>query len=180
VITDPVFKRVIAVIRLAMPYTGLILTTRENAEIRRDLLRAGISQMSAGSRTYPGAYADTLTNRPEAQQFWVGDARSLPEIIQDLQNMGFMPSFCTACYRLGRTGEAFMGLAKSAFIHTFCEPNALTSYAEYLADYATPELRASGRRFVDARAAAIQEEGIRAAVQERLAAIDAGTRDVYL
>jgi 2-iminoacetate synthase len=140
----------------------------------------GISQMSAGSRTYPGAYADALINKPEAQQFWVGDERSLPDIIRDLQHMAFMPSFCTACYRLGRTGEKFMGLAKTAFIHSFCEPNALTSYAEYLADYATPELRASGRRFVEERVAAMGEEGRRVAVQQRLASIDAGKRDLYL
>ena len=180
VITDQVFKRIVAVIRLAMPYTGMIITTRENPEIKRDLLRMGISQMSAGSRTYPGAYADALINKPEAQQFWVGDERSLPDIIRDLQNMGFMPSFCTACYRLGRTGEAFMGLAKTAFIHSFCEPNALTSFAEYLADYATPEVRTSGRRFVEERVAAMGEEGRRVAVQQRLASIDAGKRDLYL
>jgi 2-iminoacetate synthase len=179
-ITDPVFRRIVALIRLAMPYTGMIISTRENAEIRRELLRLGISQMSAGSRTYPGAYADALINKPEAQQFWVGDERNLSEIIQDLQNMDFMPSFCTACYRLGRTGEEFMGFAKTAFIHNFCEPNALTSYAEYLADYATPELHEAGRRFVDARVAAIQEEGRRIAVQTRLASIDAGRRDLYL
>ena len=179
-ITDPVFKRIIAVIRLAMPYTGMIITTRENAEIKRELLRLGISQMSAGSRTYPGAYADALINKLEAQQFWVSDERSLPETIQDLQNMGFMPSFCTACYRLGRTGTEFMNLAKTAFIHKFCEPNAMTSYAEYLADYATPDLREAGRRFIDAQAAAMQEEGRRIAVQKRLAAIDAGRRDLYI
>ena len=179
-ITDAVFKRIIAVIRLAMPYTGMIITTRENPEIRHELLRIGISQMSAGSRTYPGAYADALINKPEAQQFWVGDERSLQEVIQDLQHMGFMPSFCTACYRLGRTGEEFMGFAKTAFIHNFCEPNGLTTYAEYLADYASPELRASGQRFIDAQVMAMQEEGRRVAVQQRLASIDAGRRDVYV
>jgi len=180
VITDQVFKRIVAVTRLAMPYTGMIITTRENAELKRELLRLGISQMSAGSRTYPGAYADALVNRPEAQQFWVGDERSLPEIVEDLQRMGFMPSFCTACYRLGRTGEEFMGLAKTAFIHKFCEPNALTSYAEYLEDYATPELRDAGRRFIEAQTAAMPEEGRRLTMQKRLAAIDAGERDLYI
>jgi len=180
VISDPVFKRIVAVMRLAMPYTGIILTTREKPELRRELLRMGISQMSANSRTYPGAYADELINKPEAQQFWVGDERSLPEIVRDLQDSGFTPSFCTACYRLGRTGENFMGLAKTAFIHSFCEPNALTTYAEYLADYATPELREAGRHFIDAQTAAIREDGRRDAVQKRLAAIDAGKRDVYV
>jgi 2-iminoacetate synthase len=179
-ISNQAFKRVVALLRLAMPYTGMIITTRENMALKRELLRLGISQMSAGSRTYPGAYADALINQPEAQQFWVGDERSLPEIIRDLQNMGFTPSFCTACYRLGRTGGEFMNLAKTAFIHTSCEPNALTSYAEYLADYATPELRETGRRFIDAQTATIQEEGRRAAVQKRLAAIDAGKRDLYV
>ena len=179
-ITDPVFKRIVAVIRLAMPYTGMIITTREKPEIKRELLHLGISQMSAGSRTYPGAYADAFTNKPEAQQFWVGDERNLSEIIQDLQDMGFMPSFCTACYHLGRTGEEFMGFAKTAFIRNFCEPNALISFAEYLADYATPELRESGRRFIDAHVADVQEEGRRATVQKRLASIDAGRRDLYV
>jgi 2-iminoacetate synthase len=179
-VSDQVFKRIIAVIRLAMPYTGMIITTREKPEIKRELLRLGISQMSAGSRTYPGAYADTIVNRVESQQFFVGDERNLPEIVRDLQDMGFMPSFCTACYRLGRTGEEFMGLAKTAFIHKFCEPNALTSYAEYLADYATPELRESGRRSIEAHMADMREEGHRVAVQKRLASIDAGKRDVYV
>jgi len=179
VITDQVFKRIVAVTRLAMPYTGMIITTRENPQLKRELLRLGISQMSAGSRTYPGAYADALVNKPEAQQFWVGDERSLPEIVEDLQSMGFMPSFCTACYRLGRTGEEFMGLAKTAFIHKFCEPNALTSYAEYLADFATPELRDAGRRFIEASLAALPEER-RPVMQKRLAAIDAGERDLYV
>jgi len=180
VITDHVFKRIVAVTRLAMPYTGMIITTREHAQLKRELLCLGISQMSAGSRTYPGAYVDALINRADAQQFWVGDERSLPEIVEDLQSMGFMPSFCTACYRLGRTGEEFMGLAKTAFIHKFCEPNALTSYAEYLEDYAAPKLRDAGRRFIEANLAAIPEEGRRLNMQKRLAAIDAGDRDLYV
>jgi len=179
VITDQVFKRIVAVTRLAMPYTGMIITTRENPQIKRELLRLGISQMSAGSRTYPGAYADSLINRPEAQQFLVGDERSLPEIAEDLQNMGFVPSFCTACYRLGRTGEEFMGLAKTAFINKFCEPNALTSYAEYLEDFAAPEARADGRRFIEAHIATLPEKN-RLVMHKRLAAIDAGERDLYV
>jgi len=183
IITDQVFKRIVAVARLAMPYTGMIITTRENAQLKRELLRLGISQMSAGSRTYPGAYADSLVNRPinraDAQQFWVGDERNLPEIVEDLQGMGFTPSFCTACYRLGRTGEEFMGLAKTAFIHKFCEPNALTSYAEYLEDFAAPGLRDAGRRFIEASLAALPEER-RPVMQKRLAAIDAGERDLYV
>lgn len=176
-ITDPVFKRIIAAVRLAVPYTGMIITTREAPDIKRELLRLGISQLSAGSRTYPGAYADSLTNRPERQQFRVGDERGLAEIIMDLQNQGYMPSFCTSCYRLGRTGDHFMGFAKKAFIHNYCEPNALATYAEYLHDYATDELEKSGLDFIESQINAMPEAR-RKTIRERQALIAGGQRDL--
>lgn len=178
-ITDPVFKRIVAVVRLAMPYTGMIITTREAPDIKRELLRLGISQLSAGSRTYPGAYADSLINRPERQQFWVGDERSLAEIITDLQSQGYMPSFCTSCYRLGRTGDHFMGLAKTAFIHNYCEPNALATYSEYLHDYATEDLAKAGLEFIDRQIDAMAPER-RDAMRKRQALIAAGQRDLCM
>lgn len=180
VITDDVFKRIIAVLRLAMPYTGMIITTREKPDLKRELLRLGISQLSAGSRTYPGAYADAQVNRAEAQQFWVGDERSMVEIIQDLQDGGFIPSFCTGCYRLGRTGDHFMGLAKTAFIGSFCGPNAMTSFAEYLADYAPEDLQRSGRAFIEKQLASMEDPKRQAAVRHRLELIDQGQRDMFV
>lgn len=180
VITDDVFKRIIAVIRLAMPYTGMIISTREKPDLKRELLRLGISQISAGSRTYPGAYADAQVNRAEAQQFWVGDERGIVEIIQDLQDNGYIPSFCTGCYRLGRTGDHFMGLAKTAFIGSFCEPNAMTSFAEYLADYAPEDLQKSGRAFIDKQLDGMVDPLRQAGVRKRLALIDQGQRDMFV
>jgi len=178
-ISDPVFKRIIAVMRLALPYTGMIITTREKPDLKRELLKLGISQLSAASRTSPGGYAEAAANKPEAQQFWVGDERGLVDIIEDLQQGGYLPSFCTSCYRLGRTGEHFMGFARTAFIGSFCQPNALVTYYEYLCDYAEPDAKADGRRCIDEALAGIGDEGTRKAVAERLARIDAGERDMY-
>ena len=179
VITDEVFKRIVAVIRLAMPYTGMIITTREKPGLKGELLRLGISQLSAASRTYPGGYAENAANRPAAQQFWVGDERSLAQVIQDLVADGFIPSFCTGCYRLGRTGDHFMGLAKTAFIKEFCLPNAITSFAEYLADYAPGELRRSGGAAIAAQVAAIDNLEQRNVLHGRLRQIADGQRDMF-
>ena len=178
VITDDVFKRIIAVVRLAMPYTGMIITTREKPELKRELLRLGISQLSAASRTYPGGYADARTNKEDAQQFWVGDARGLNEIVRDLQQDGYVPSFCTSCYRKGRTGEHFMGLAHTAFIHNFCEPNALTTYYEYLRDYADAEALAMGKRIIDQAVAKLPTEQDREAMRKVLQRVEQGERDI--
>ncbi|MFV0421196.1 [FeFe] hydrogenase H-cluster radical SAM maturase HydG [Oleidesulfovibrio sp.] len=178
-ITDHEFKRMVAVLRLAVPYTGLILSTRENAQMRRELLELGVSQISAGSRTYPGAYSDPSYDRPDVQQFCVGDNRSLDEVIAELVSLGYLPSWCTACYRLGRTGEHFMELAKKGFIQEFCHPNALLTFNEYLHDYASDVTRESGKVLVEHE---LQEcaEGRRGMVAERLKRIDAGERDLYI
>ncbi len=178
VISDAVFKRIIAVVRLALPYVGMILTTREKPDLKRELLRLGVSQISAGSRTSPGGYADAAANRPEAQQFWVGDERTLLEVARDLQADGFIPSFCTSCYSNGRTGEHFMGLAKSTFIRNFCQPNALTSYYEYLLDYADPELLWSGKAVIDRAVEEIPSESARESLRARLHRISVGGRDL--
>ena len=178
VITDEVFKRIIAVARLAMPYTGMIISTREKPELKRELLRLGISQLSAASRTYPGGYADARTNKEDAQQFWVGDARGLAEIVRDLQQDGFIPSFCTSCYRKGRTGEHFMGLAHTAFIHNFCQPNALTTYYEYLRDYGDPAALEAGKRIIDRAVEAMPDEKSKSDMRETLKRVEQGERDI--
>ena len=177
-ISDDVFKRIIAVVRLALPYTGMIISTREKPELKRELLRLGISQLSAGSRTSPGGYAEAFANRPEAQQFWVGDERELPEIIRDLQLDGYLPSFCTSCYRKGRTGDHFMGFAKSMFIHNYCHPNALLTYYEYLLDYAGPEAREAGKRCIMENANNLVDPQERETMLERLRQIENGVRDI--
>lgn len=179
VISDEVFKRIIAVVRLALPYTGMIITTREGPELKRQLLKLGISQLSAASRTSPGGYAESAANKPEAQQFHVGDERGLAEIIRDLQSDGYIPSFCTSCYRTGRTGDHFMGFARTAFIHTFCQPNALMSYYEYLLDYASPDARESGENYIRAVTEALPEAE-RDMLTQRLARIEAGERDILI
>jgi 2-iminoacetate synthase len=173
------FKKVVAILRLAVPYTGLILTTRENAEYRRELIKVGVSQISGGSRTYPGAYTDPEYDRPDVQQFCVGDNRSFDEVIRDVVEQGYLPSWCTACYRLGRTGEHFMELAKKGFIQKFCHPNAMMTFNEYLNDYASPETREAGRLFLEKELKGIGDEKTHTRIAERMKRIDEGERDLY-
>jgi len=177
-ITDTQFKRLVAVLRLAVPFTGLILSTREGREMRRELLDIGVSQISAGSRTYPGAYTDPNYDRPDVQQFCVGDNRSLDEVVREIVRQGYIPSWCTACYRLGRTGEEFMKLAKNGFIQDFCRPNALLTFSEYLQDYASAETRGIAVPFVLEEAQAGPEKG-RKTLMDRLTRIERGERDLY-
>ncbi len=148
---DRDFLRLIAILRLSVPYTGLILTAREPAEIRREALGFGVSQIDAGSRIDLGGYADSRAAKPqtlEREQFHLGDERSLDEVVRQLLEDGYVPSFCTACYRLGRTGEVFMEYAKPGFIQNFCTPNALATLEEYLVDYASPETREIGEQAI--------------------------------
>lgn len=154
-VTDSQFKKVIAILRISVPYTGLILSTRENPQMRRDALSLGVSQISAGSRTNPGAYAKGGKVLHDAQ-FSLGDHRSLDEVIRDVAGMGYIPSFCTACYRLGRTGKDFMEMAKPGLIKYHCSPNALSTYMEYLIDYASPETREAGFELIRQK---IEESG---------------------
>ena len=172
-VDDEAFKRIIAVMRLALPYTGMIITTREKPQLKRELLRLGISQLSAASRTSPGGYAESEANKPEKQQFFVGDERRLAEIVRELQEDGYLPSFCTSCYRKGRTGEHFMGFAKNEFIHSFCQPNALLTYYEYLLDYADAQTRETGRQCIMQHAAILPEH-----IQSLLQRTERGERDL--
>ena len=177
-VSDDRFKRIIAVMRLALPYTGMIITTRENAALKRALLRLGISQLSAASRTSPGGYAEGQANKFAAQQFRVGDERSLAQVIRDLQQDDYLPSFCTSCYRKGRTGEHFMDLAKGAFIHSFCQPNALFTFYEYLLDYAEPALQREGSAVIDRAVDKLSDLADRRDMRRQLERIRNGERDI--
>jgi 2-iminoacetate synthase len=147
-VSDDDFKKIVAILRLAVPYTGIIMSTRENADTRRATFQLGVSQISAGSRCNPGGYAE-LGDGHDAEQFQLGDHRPLDEVVRDVASLGYTPSFCTACYRLGRTGADFMDLAKPGLIKEHCSPNALSSCMEYLMGYATPETRQAGEKLVN-------------------------------
>jgi len=179
--TDHEFKKIVAVLRIAVPYTGLILTTRETADFRAELLQMGVSQISAGSRTYPGAYSDPEYDRPGVQQFCVGDSRSLDEVIRSIAGEhDYVPSWCTACYRLGRTGEHFMELAKNGFIQNFCLPNGLLTFKEYLEDYASEETKKVGEALIAREIEGYADLKQKKVLTDRLARIETGERDLYL
>ena len=173
-LNDQDFLKLVAILRLAVPYTGIIMSTREKPAIRQRTLELGVSQISAGSRTNPGGYQES--SQFEAAQFQLGDHRSLAEVIADLGQHKFIPSFCTGCYRLGRTGNDFMGLAKPGLIKEKCAPNALSTFEEYLLDYGTHEAREAGER---AMAALDGMDGrIRKVSENLLAKVRDGRRDV--
>ncbi len=174
------FKKLIAVIRLAVPYTGIILSTRENAEVRRDLFEVGVSQISAGSKTSPGSYKESQdsTKVPELEQFQLGDHRTLDEVVKDVCGLGYLPSFCTACYRSNRTGDRFMELAKSGNIGKICVPNALTTFKEYLTDFAPVETKKQGIEFLQ-KELDKQPETTKHKTEKMIERLDNGERDIY-
>ncbi len=175
-ISDEIFEKIIACIRVAVPYTGMIISTRESEEVRAKALRLGISQISGGSRTSVGGY--TEEERPhDTEQFDVSDQRTLDEVVRWLMEGGFIPSFCTACYREGRTGDRFMQLCKSRQILNCCHPNALMTLQEYLEDYASPETKAIGEKLIAAELSNIPNEKVRSITIDHLAAIKEGSRD---
>ena len=147
-VSDLDFRKIVAILRLAVPYTGIIMSTRETAQMRRDTFALGVSQISAGSRTNPGGYTDSL-HEDDGSQFCLGDHRPLDEVIRDVAEMGYIPSFCTGCYRLGRTGQDFMDRAKPGDIKNHCNPNAVSTFMEYLMDYASYETRLIGEDLID-------------------------------
>ncbi len=175
-VSDLDFRKIIAILRITVPYTGMILSTRENADTRRAAFSLGISQISAGSRTNPGGYSE----EDAGAQFSLGDHRSLEDVIRDIAEHGYVPSFCTGCYRLGRTGEDFMDLAKPGLIHLYCLPNALTTFKEYLVDYASEETRKIGEQVIEQQLLQIPSEDVRTKTRNNLAAIERGERDLYL
>ena len=180
-VDDAQFKRLIAILRLAVPYTGLILTAREPAALRREVMAFGVSQIDAGSRIELGGYAHAGTGgRSEREQFRLADLRSLDLTMRELLEDGFLPSFCTACYRLGRTGEHFMEFAVPGFIKRFCTPNALATLKEYLEDYASPETKAAGEALIVRELERIAGAEERHTLAERLERIARGERDLHV
>jgi len=177
-VSDDDFRKIISVIRIAMPYTGIILSTRESVEIRNELFQYGISQVSAGSRTTPGGYS--LSGEKENKQFSLGDHRSLEEVINDLTDGGFIPSFCTGCYRKGRVGNDFMDLAKPGLIKKFCMPNGLVSYAEYLSDFAPEELAEKGFELIEKITKNVESESVKEMIKKSINEVKDGVRDIYL
>ncbi len=180
-VTDEQFKKLVAVIRCAVPYTGMILSTREPISLRTKLFELGVSQISAGSRTNPGGYKQAFAIDPDDEgQFHLNDSRSSGEVIKDVLQHGFIPSFCTACYRLGRVGEDFMDQAKPGLIKLFCHPNGLTTLKEYLVDYADEETKIIGNELIERELANIPNEKVREKTKDYLKRIEEGERDLYL
>ena len=174
-IDDDTFAKIVACIRIAVPYTGMIISTRESQATRERVLHLGISQISGGSRTSVGGYAEE--EEEDSSQFEVSDRRSLDEVVRWLIGMGYTPSFCTACYREGRTGDRFMSLCKSGQIQNCCLPNALMTLKEYLIDYASPETKKAGDEMILREVETIPNENARRIVKERLGLIEKGERD---
>ncbi len=179
-VSDGEFKKLIAIIRLAVPYTGMIISTRESVEMRTEAFSLGISQTSAGSRTSPGGYSKSGNGGGEDDaQFRVADHRSPSEVIDSICSLGYLPSFCTACYRRGRTGKEFMDMAKPGDIHELCAPNAVLTFKEYLMDYAPPETSELGAATLRRHLGEISNPALRARTEERLKRIEVGERDLY-
>jgi len=180
-VNDRDFKRLIAILRLSVPYTGLICTARERAELRRDVMAFGVSQIDAGSRIEIGGYTEAGDSQVmEREQFTLGDIRPLDAVVRELLLDGYAPSWCTSCYRLGRTGEHFMEYAIPGFIQRFCTPNALTTLMEYLVDYANPETRNAGLKVVERELSAMPEGPLKSELVKRLDAIrTTDRRDLY-
>ena len=177
-VSDDDFKKIIAIIRIALPYTGIILSTRENDDMRTELFNYGISQISAGSRTNPGAYASEEEHT--GSQFQLGDHRTLDEVVSGMIDSGYIPSFCTGCYRKGRVGHDFMDLAKPGLIKEFCMPNALFTFREYLNDFASPETKEKGYKLMKELIAGVEKDSLKKTIETNVAKIDEGERDIYL
>jgi 2-iminoacetate synthase len=175
-VSDVDFRKLVAILRLTVPYTGIIMSTRENPEMRRETLALGVSQISAGSRTNPGGYGE---EDYEMSQFSLGDHRSVDEVVRDITGMGYIPSFCTGCYRMGRTGQDFMDLAKPGLIKHYCEVNAMSTFVEFLEHYASPETKAVGDALVD-KILAEMAPGQRSRAESLVNQVRAGKRDVYV
>lgn len=180
-VSDNEYKRLVAILRLAVPYTGLIMTAREPAELRREVLAFGVSQIDAGTKLEIGGYQEDRQKGEQTlnrEQFKVGDTRTLDEVIGEILEGGYIPSFCTSCYRLGRTGEHFMEYAIPGFIGKFCTPNAIMTLAEYLEDYASPETKAKGMALINAELEKLDGK-LRTEVVKRLEQVRSGKRDLY-
>lgn len=181
-VSDAEFTRLVAILRLAVPYTGLILTAREPAAIRDEILQFGVSQIDGGTNIEMGGYSKRKENEDQdidLEQFQINDNRSLNEIMDELIEHKYIPSFCTACYRLGRTGEHFMEFSVPGFIKRFCQPNALLTMVEYLEDYAPPETKVKGYQLLQEKLNEMEEDGNKQKLLEKIQLLKAGKRDLY-
>ena len=176
-INDDIFAKIVACIRIAVPYTGMIISTRESKATRERVLKLGVSQISGGSKTSVGGYCEPETENENSEQFDVVDNRTLDEVVNWLMKLGYIPSFCTACYREGRTGDRFMSLCKNGQIQNCCHPNALMTLKEYLMDYAAPDTREIGIKLILDGIKNIPNEKVRKIVLENLEKIEKGSRD---
>ncbi|HJC99676.1 MAG TPA: [FeFe] hydrogenase H-cluster radical SAM maturase HydG [Candidatus Dwaynia gallinarum] len=179
ILDDETFKKIVAIIRIAVPFTGIILSTRENQEMRRELLKYGVSQISAGSVTGVGGYKEKEEGK-NVNQFETSDERSTLEVLKELVDDGYIPSYCTACYRKGRTGERFMSLAKSGEIQNVCEPNALMSLVEYALDYGDDEFKNKVEALIDDVKNSFDKQNVRNMVENRIEKLKDGERDLYV
>lgn len=180
-VSDDEFTRIIAILRLAVPYTGLILTAREPAHIRNEVIRYGVSQIDGGTKLELGSYSATKNEAQDLnrEQFQINDTRSLSEIINELIDMKYLPSFCTACYRLGRTGEHFMEFSVPGFIKRFCTPNAILTLAEYVMDYANDEVAEKAWKLIDEELDKVTNQQLKNEIIEKIGKIKNGERDLY-
>ena len=178
-VSDADFKKLVAILRLAVPYTGLILTAREDVKLRNEVLDLGVSQIDGGSNIGIGEYSEHEEDEYKKSQFTLGDTRTLDEVILELAKHGYIPSFCTACYRLGRTGEHFMELSKPGHIKTFCQPNALLTFSEYLLDYGTADSKAAGVDLIKREITDFPECELKDKLLEKIELLNVGKRDMY-
>lgn len=181
-VSDYDFTRLVAILRLAVPYTGLILTARESSAIRDEILQFGVSQIDGGTNIEMGGYSKKKENENQDidfEQFQINDNRSLNEIMDELIDHKYIPSFCTSCYRSGRTGEHFMEFSVPGFIKRFCQPNAMLTLAEYLEDYAPSETKVKGEKLLEEKLGEMQEDGFKEKLEEKLKLVKEGKRDLY-
>ena len=180
-VSDDEFTRLVAILRLAVPYTGMILTARESTNIRKEVLQFGVSQIDGGTNIELGGYSDKNKRLQDInkEQFTINDDRSLNDVIHELLKQGFIPSFCTACYRLGRTGEHFMEFSVPGFIKKLCSPNALITLAEYLEDYSPQETKELGYKLIDQKILELSQETNTKSLEEKLEKVKQGERDLY-
>lgn len=176
-IDDDIFAKIVACIRISVPYTGMIISTRESEKCRERVLHLGISQISGGSKTSVGGYFNPMPEDENSAQFDVSDRRPLDAVIKWLMELGYLPSFCTACYGSGRTGDRFMEICKNQQIHNFCHPNAIMTLKEYLEDYASPETREVGEKLIQHELQTLENPDIKSIVEKDLVKIHAGERD---
>lgn len=176
-IDDDTFAKLCALIRISVPYTGMIISTRESKQVREKVIRLGVSQISGASKTSVGGYCEPEPEDENSEQFDVSDKRTLDEVVKWLMEMGYIPSFCTACYREGRTGDRFMSLCKSGQIQNCCHPNALMTLKEFLVDYASEDTKRIGETLIEAELNNIPKEKVREICKENLVKIEQGIRD---